>query len=229
MKRCYKCKKHKLVLEFSKDKTKKNGLSYLCKRCHQQYDIAHKKERQKRDIARTEERLLWQRRYQLAHKEKIRQYQQKNSVTRKEKAKQYYRDHKEEIGKRQKQYYKDHKEEFIKYSQDHQEERKQYYKQYGTTQKGKMVAKNNNHRRRTIYQITDITTEWLIRLFNEAIYCPLCKVKMIDNGRLPNGKTLDHIFLLSLGGTHTMENVRITCFRCNLKRPKDGSDYIQKK
>lgn len=41
----------------------------------------------------------------------------------------------------------------------------------------------------------------------------------------PNSKHLDHILPRNQGGTHTHGNVRIICFTCNVRRPKDGRDY----
>lgn len=59
--------------------------------------------------------------------------------------------------------------------------------------------------------------------------CPMpgCGVKLTDKPGLPNSKHLDHIAPLNpmVNGTHSDGNVRIICARCNLKRPKDGSDF----
>lgn len=55
--------------------------------------------------------------------------------------------------------------------------------------------------------------------------CPLCGIYMTSKHNKPNSKHLDHILPISQGGTHTHGNVRIICADCNLKRPKDGSDY----
>ena len=51
---------------------------------------------------------------------------------------------------------------------------------------------------------------------------------MIDIPFLPNSRHLDHIIPLNpkASGTHTTDNVRFICLKCNLKRPKDGSDII---
>lgn len=55
--------------------------------------------------------------------------------------------------------------------------------------------------------------------------CPLCGVRLTSGLGKPNSKHLDHIIPLAIGGTHTHGNVRIVCRDCNLRRPKDGSDY----
>lgn len=53
----------------------------------------------------------------------------------------------------------------------------------------------------------------------------MCGVYMTNKPNRPNSKHLDHIVPLNQGGTHTHGNVRIICADCNLRRPKDGSDY----
>lgn len=55
--------------------------------------------------------------------------------------------------------------------------------------------------------------------------CPLCRVRLTARPNLPNSKHLDHIIPVAVGGTHTHGNVRIICADCNVRRPKDGSDY----
>lgn len=78
--------------------------------------------------------------------------------------------------------------------------------------------KNKWHRRRALYQKTDISDMWLLQLWQTTTICILCNKIMEDNGSYPNGKHLDHIIPLSLGGLHTMSNVRYICAECNCKR-----------
>lgn len=54
---------------------------------------------------------------------------------------------------------------------------------------------------------------------------PGCGVIMTNKPGRPNSKHLDHILPRNQGGTHTHGNVRIICAACNLRRPKDGSDF----
>lgn len=142
--------------------------------------------------------------YNLIHKEQRREYN-----------KQYWFVRKEELKERNKQYQFTHKKEL-----------REYWKQYRQTPKGKSARKNRWHKRRTAYQRTDITTSWLLELYNKATYCS-CRVEMTNIPYLPNSKHLDHIIPLNIGGTHMMNNVRFLCLTCNLTRPKDGSDLIQ--
>jgi 5-methylcytosine-specific restriction endonuclease McrA len=81
------------------------------------------------------------------------------------------------------------------------------------------------YRRRDWARLTDITPEYELMLRAKAKRCSLCTVKLTDQPYLPNSKELDHIIPKGIGGTHTIGNVRILCRRCNIARPKDGSDY----
>jgi HNH endonuclease len=80
-------------------------------------------------------------------------------------------------------------------------------------------------RRRAAQRLTDITPQQEAEMRRKARKCPLCGIRMTSKPRLPNSKELDHIVPVGMGGTHTHGNVRIICRDCNLRRPKDGSDY----
>ena len=82
------------------------------------------------------------------------------------------------------------------------------------------------YRRKDWSRLTDITPEYEMALRTKAKRCPLCEVKLTDQPYVPNSKELDHIIPKGVGGTHTIGNVRIICRSCNLRRPKDGSDYV---
>lgn len=87
--------------------------------------------------------------------------------------------------------------------------------------------RNREHLERSAY--SDITPAQEMEMRRKARKCPMpgCGVRLTDKPGLPNSKHLDHIAPLNptVGGTHTHGNVRIICARCNLTRPKDGSDY----
>jgi hypothetical protein len=71
--------------------------------------------------------------------------------------------------------------------------------------------------RRATYKETDITVEWLSALRTSTTICILCDEELLR----PH---LDHIVPLGVGGRHIKDNVRFVCDKCNLRRPKDGSD-----
>jgi 5-methylcytosine-specific restriction endonuclease McrA len=70
-----------------------------------------------------------------------------------------------------------------------------------------------------------VTPEYEQALRQKARKCPLCLTRMTDEPVRLNSKELDHIVPRNAGGTHTVGNVRIICRSCNVRRPKDGSDY----
>jgi hypothetical protein len=78
---------------------------------------------------------------------------------------------------------------------------------------------NYRHKRRSKCKQTDITGAWLKELKENTEICILCGNQMIDSKKYhPLKKSLDHILLLSKGGTHTKNNVRYVCILCNAKR-----------
>ena len=82
MKRCYKCGEEKALCEFSKNKSRKDGLNSRCRACNKAYNQANKEKFAKRDKA-----------YQQANKEKIAEqrkaYRQANKDKIAEKNKAY--------------------------------------------------------------------------------------------------------------------------------------------
>ena len=102
------------------------------------------------------------------------------------------------------------------------EERNKRSRKYLKTPKGREVSRNNHHKRRVVYDDTDITTEWLMQLNKNTKFCVLCNEELYNKNR-----NLDHIIPINIGGRHIMENVRFVCASCNNKRPKDGSDILK--
>jgi len=106
---------------------------------------------------------------------------------------------------------------------------KKYFKKYFKTPHGKEVHKKQKYLRRGKYKETNIDIPWLLKLRQKTSICPLCNIEMVEDGRKFNGKTLDHIVPLNgkCGGKHIKTNVWYICRKCNISRPRDGSD-IQK-
>jgi 5-methylcytosine-specific restriction endonuclease McrA len=87
----------------------------------------------------------------------------------------------------------------------------------------KAQRRNRDHVRRSA--VSDITAAQELAMRAQARECPLCGASLTSEPNRPDSKHLDHIIPLGIGGTHTHGNVRIICFTCNIRRPKDGSDY----
>jgi hypothetical protein len=163
--------------------------------------------------------------YYEKNKEKIKEY-------RGEYSKLYYEKNKEEIKGYMKKYSKIYKEknkerllEYAKkyheiYRQNNKEKIAGYYKKYRKENKEYFI--NATHIRRARIKgngISDVTKNDLQRLLSETVYCVVCSNKM-------GKKSVDHIKPLCMGGTHTLDNIRIICLSCNGKRPKDGRDIL---
>jgi 5-methylcytosine-specific restriction endonuclease McrA len=88
--------------------------------------------------------------------------------------------------------------------------------------------KNYAHRRRIATQ-SDLTGRQIADLLAGRTMCPLCgrKMRSITDVRDSRQKTIDHILPLSVGGKHSLANVRVVCRDCNNRRPKKGTDLTQ--
>lgn len=62
-----------------------------------------------------------------------------------------------------------------------------------------------------------LTRDVIERLFAESTQCPYCGVEISDRvkKRSDNRKSLDHVVPLSRGGTHSIHNIVICCWKCN--------------
>ena len=81
-----------------------------------------------------------------------------------------------------------------------------------------------NSRRRAAVVDGSLSAKRESEIRSAATTCSVCAAELTDTRWLPNSKHLDHIVPINIGGTHVEENVRIVCARCNLSRPRDGSD-----
>lgn len=91
---------------------------------------------------------------------------------------------------------------------------------YGT----KARNARKSHKRRGL--LAQAGSDQLAALLRAAVTCPLCGVTYTDQAMQPTSREIDHILPLAAGGTHALANLRVTCRRCNLARPRDGSDVV---
>lgn len=94
----------------------------------------------------------------------------------------------------------------------------EYRRAYRKTPRGKANAVHNSGLQRAKSKRTDITTDYLLELWDKTTVCEVC------NAPLGLDRSIDHIVPLIIGGEHVKSNVRYIHRRCNSKRPKDGSD-----
>lgn len=166
------------------------------------------------------------------NKEKIKQKAKENyylSNREKEKIRDkiYKEKNKDKIKEYCKLYWRKNIERLKQYHKDYNEKNKDKKKQYAHTPKGKACFINSSHKRRMKCKITDITTDWLKDFREYSTHCKICGCEMNEIKFHSQSKHLDHIVPLSVGGMHTINNVRFICRKCNLSRPKDGSDIKQ--
>jgi 5-methylcytosine-specific restriction endonuclease McrA len=111
---------------------------------------------------------------------------------------------------------------------ERERERRQEMKATGDPRYDRLCERENQkcHRRRArlAEAPSDLTADAVLRIKRAAKCCALC------GGGLPKRVTsrqLDHIIPIFAKGTHTRDNVRVLCIRCNAGRPKDGSDVSE--
>jgi hypothetical protein len=205
-------------------------IRFLCcsKKCSEQYKKITKK--------RCNEE------YRKKNKDKMKEYMKEYYKENKDKwpkkeynseyFKEYYEKNKEKVSKRNKVCYNKKRNERLEkakeYYENNEDKIKEYQREYRKTKKGKEIERNKRNKRRSIYNFSDITTDFLINLKEETEYCPLCGCRL-SNKRGDNKYHLDHIIPINVGGRHIMDNVRFICRKCNLTRPKDGSDILEVK
>ena len=143
-------------------------------------------------------------------KECDKEYRQKISETQKEYLKTYYIENKEKFKEKNKKWIENNRE---KYNQNKRE--------YLKTKKGKIVNLNRWHKRRAKIKQGKLTSDELSKLIENSKKCYWC-------GSLLNSKAIhiDHYVPLSKNGTHNIENIVISCSKCNLdKGAKDPYNF----
>lgn len=151
---------------------------------------SYKKHREKR----CEESRAWYHSHKEYYSEKRQQWRQNNQERDKEYRVQYDAAHKEEKSVRSKQYEKDHKDE-----------------------------RNARLRlRKAKIDVYDkISQPEYDNLFNSQNgFCAYCGKKMLTDGNPygPNFYNLEHVYPVSRGGKHTLDNLVYSCHKCNMEK-----------
>jgi len=202
---CSKCKKRKKAKYFDRRPSRPCGLTSKCKKCQLDSNRSNVKLKKYRKEYYQKNKQLISRKASLKY---IKEKKQRKVLAHK-----YYLKNKSKILAHQKKYQRKNKAKI-----------KEQSKRYRKTEKGRAVELNNEHRRNSQCKITNITATWLKNLKISSKFCPLCNRKMVNKGNRSNKKHLDHIKPLCCGGQHVKKNVRFVCMKCNLTRPKNGSD-----
>jgi len=124
MKKCNKCKIEKLLIEFHKDKTSKDGHSRKCKDCRKNYNKVNKKRKKEYDSI-----------YRLIHQDKLNVYQ-----------KEYYSENKDKINKKHKEYREDNSEKICEKNKEYRKLNDNKIKEYREKNKDKIRVYNKEYR-----------------------------------------------------------------------------------
>jgi hypothetical protein len=138
-----------------------------------------------------------------------------------ERAREHYKNNKEKRISLAKKYYEEHRENMLekaaKYREENREIINEYFREYQKTQHRKDCKRIYNSKRRSKCEETDITTEYVLKLKEETNFCPICGIKLSDEGD-NNKYHLDHIIPLAKNGLHMKSNIRFICRKCNLEK-----------
>ena len=88
-------------------------------------------------------------------------------------------------------------------------------KAYRLTENGRLSNLNYRHKRRSIVKNTNtIILNKLVEVVEDSKKCYWCGLEF--NGGIK--KSIDHFIPLSRGGTHSLDNIVISCISCNCKK-----------
>ena len=180
------------------------------------------------------------------------EWQKQNPEYHQEYSKEYYHENREQISARQKEYNKENAEKISQrnkaWYQEHREKRSEYNKKWKRDNNEKVSEYNQKwcidnqeykkkhrtehseayrsyaHKRRSQTKSGEpskVIAQWEK---SQPKICYWCHTKC------PKSYHVDHYVPLSKGGLHTINNLRISCPRCNLtKSSKDPYEFAQSK
>ena len=101
---------------------------------------------------------------------------------------------------------------------EHVERRRRYQQ----SDQGKVIARAIRFKRNILLRGTesDVSGAWLRCLWQFTYFCECCAVTLNETVL----RHLDHIQPMCEGGRNLRTNVRLICFRCNVRRPRHGRD-----
>jgi hypothetical protein len=228
-KQCTKCKQIKPFAEFSKCKKVKSNLNHCCKSCNREYRelnnariVAHRKEWyiQNREEIKQKSRDWYKRnakRAYLKKRENCKKNPEKVKAYHKEYGKKYNIKNKERIAARRKRYCELNKEKIAL----GQKNRGKIYRQNPTVQAKRRSYEQLRRAKKRFLANNEFFVDHDI--FNrDGWICGLCGKKINKSAKHPHPKSasLDHIIPLSMGGTHTVNNVQCAHLKCNLSKSK---------
>jgi 5-methylcytosine-specific restriction endonuclease McrA len=190
------------------------GRKTICKQCEA---ITSAKYREEHHV----ELIVSHREYYKSHKEEIAKYCYDHKEQMSERGKKNYLKHKVGIAVRKREYAHAHKEQISEWGKNyylvHTEEIAKRRKQYRQSERGRLLIRCNNQRRRArkveaMMEGKDITPEEFQRIVNNQKHrCNMCGKKLCKS----RPATIDHIVPLSKRGKHISLNIQALCGSCN--------------
>lgn len=199
MKTCKKCLKDMPLENFYIRNVKTNLRRTVCKTCMYEDSKKYKELNKEKTIQQQKD-------YRIKNKDRlssyIKNYNIKNKDRLSEVKRKYYDKNIDIISQYNYDYYKKNKEDIIK-----------KVILYTKTEKGIISKKNTSNKRRLIKKNGNIDTVALLEMKNKSNNCYWCDCKILNNNY-----HLDHYIPLSKGGSHTIDNIVISCPSCNLRK-----------
>lgn len=190
---CSTCKQSKPFSAFSKDKSRKYGISYRCKECHTE---VNKKYYDRQKMA------VYANNYYHRNKEEINKKARTKRANNPEQSREYKR-----------KYYQKNKERVNELSRQWKQENPEVSK----------AAKRRRRARKAQNGFEPYTTQQVLEKYGTTCYLcgkaiDLSAPRWTAENGWENGLHLDHVVRISDGGSDTLENVRPTHGLCNLKK-----------
>jgi len=244
---CNKCNTEKEINLFYKEKTKKDGIDFMCKDCKNKLrKIAYKNNRDKYiEISRD---------YRLNNPEKLKEINKNSKLKRKDKIKDYMKEYRQENKEKikiteaiYKEANKDKiKERKLKYRENNRDKIREAKRNYiqrirlnthkikSTKTEEERIESNKfskwkyKHKRRAIEKDGNVTQAQIKELISNTKKCYWCNCNINNKDRL--SFHVDHYIPLSKGGLHSIDNLVISCPTCNLtKNAKDPYKFAIEK
>jgi len=245
-KQCTKCEEIKDFSEFTKNKSKKNGIESCCKLCSKMRVKEYYKENKNKV-------LQYQESYRNINKEKIAKRDKEYSIKNKEviskqrkeyrvknkdminaKAKihralnpdqmiKYRKENKEKIKITTQKWRKNNVEKLREYSKEYAEKNTAKIKLYQSSVRARVLASNRSSKRRELKHYSSNGTlpiNVMSPLNGELLELLNNQENMcyLCKSDISKNRHLDHWIPLSKGGTHSIDNVVFLCANCNLSK-----------
>jgi len=206
---CSKCRQPKPLSEFRSNRRRKDGLHPQCKSCERDYALANK------------ERIdAYQKQYQEQNRERISahhaEYRKQNAEHLREMRQQWLAANPEKNRDAKRRSYEAKRAEYKARTRRNALDNPERTRSYNRAWKNRNPAKVQELRMRYNAQKVAATIE---TVDYEAIYrrdkgiCHIC-LNPVPKSRLH----FDHVIPLSKGGPHSMENIKVSHARCNVKK-----------